>query len=215
MTYLELVNAVMRRLREDEVTTVEESDYSRLIGDFVNDAKRTVEDAWDWTALRHTYSVDTVAGTSTYPLTNYGVRSKVLYVQDETSNATVQQESLQRIRHLNLASESAEGVPYYYALNGVDTNGDTQIVFYQTPNDVYNISVYTVRRPNNLTADADTLLVPSSPVIQWAYSYALRERGETGGQSAAEQALFAQNDLATTIALDANQHPEELIWTYV
>ena len=39
MTYLQLVNAVMRRLREEEITTVDESDYAKLIGDFVNDAK--------------------------------------------------------------------------------------------------------------------------------------------------------------------------------
>ena len=45
MTYLQLVNSVLRRLREDEVTTVGQTSYSKLIGEFVNDAKRTVEDS--------------------------------------------------------------------------------------------------------------------------------------------------------------------------
>ena len=40
MTYLQLVNSVLRRLRENEVDTVPETSYSVLIGDFVNDAKQ-------------------------------------------------------------------------------------------------------------------------------------------------------------------------------
>jgi predicted N-acetyltransferase YhbS len=56
MTYLELVNKVLRRLRESEVSTVQgvgnANQYARLIGDFINEAKSQVEVAWDWSALR-------------------------------------------------------------------------------------------------------------------------------------------------------------------
>lgn len=215
MTYLQLVNAVLRKLREDEVSTIDESDYSKLVGDFVNDAKRLVEDAWDWTGLRYTYSVSTVAGTSTYALTDFGVRSKILYVHNETENTEVLQESLQRIRTLNLQSGSAQGPIAYYAINGLDVNGDAQIQFYRTPNAVKSISVYAVKRPADLENDSDSVSVPSSPIIQWAYSYALRERGETGGQSAAEQAVFAQQELSNAVAFDAGLSPDETIWTTV
>ena len=54
MTYLNLVNNVLRRLREDEVSSVTDNTYSKMVGDFVNDAKKMVEDAWDWSALRTT-----------------------------------------------------------------------------------------------------------------------------------------------------------------
>ena len=37
MTYLQLVNSVLRRLREEEVSTVSQNSYSKLIGEFVND----------------------------------------------------------------------------------------------------------------------------------------------------------------------------------
>ena len=40
MTYLQLVNSVLRRLRENEVDSVNQNNYSKLIGEFVNDAKR-------------------------------------------------------------------------------------------------------------------------------------------------------------------------------
>ena len=52
MTYLDLINNVLRRLREDTVDTVNGTDYSSLIGDLVNDAKKIVENSFDWTALR-------------------------------------------------------------------------------------------------------------------------------------------------------------------
>ena len=212
MTYLELVNSVMRRLREDEVTTVDESDYSKLIGDFINDAKRLVEDAWDWTALRATHTITTVSGTPTYTLTGFGTRGKVNQVLNETDNTVVRYESLKRIREQNLGTNDASGTVIYYTVDGVDSNGDIKLRLYQTPNAVKTLTVYGVKRPSDLTEDSDELLIPSSPVIQWAYAYALRERGETGGESGSEQAIFAQNDVATAISLDSQYHPEELIW---
>ena len=48
MTYLNLVNGVLRRLREDEVSNVSESTYSKMVGDYVNDAEDVLETAWDW-----------------------------------------------------------------------------------------------------------------------------------------------------------------------
>lgn len=212
MTYLELVNAVLRKLREEEVTTVDESDYSKLIGDFVNDGTQLVENSWDWSALRYTYSLNTVADTSTYALTGFGSRSKILYIHNETYNNYVYQESLQRIRELALGTNNATGPVRYFAVDALDSNGDAQIRLYQTPNSVQNLSVYTVKRNTSLTNDADNVVVPTQPIIQFAFAYALRERGETGGQSAAEQLIFAQEDLRNSITFDANLHPEELIW---
>lgn len=212
MTYLQLINSVLRRLREDEVTTVNESDYSRLIGDFVNDALQSIENASDWTSLRTTFTINTVAGTPVYSLTDFGTRSKILYVHNETTNQVINQESLQRINQLNLGTDNAQGPVHYFAIDGVDGNGDSRIRFYQTPNAVENISVYAVQRNQALVDDSDTTVLPTQPIIQLAFAYALRERGETGGQSAAEQLIFAQEDLRNAIAFDANLNPEELIW---
>jgi len=41
-TYLDLVNDVLVRLREPEVGTVNENTLSKLVGAFVNDAKRSL-----------------------------------------------------------------------------------------------------------------------------------------------------------------------------
>ena len=215
MTYLNIVNAVLRRLREEQVTTIAESDYSQLVGDFVNDAKRQVEDAWDWTALRTTYTVNTVSGTAAYALSGLGTRSNVLYIHNETDNTYIKQESLQRIRELALGTDNAIGTPYYFAVESIDSNGDANIRFYQTPNSAKTMSVYTVKRTVDLEDDSDVLLIPASPVIQYAYAFALRERGETGGQSAVEQTLYAKEELTNAIAHDANLNPEGNLWTTV
>ena len=69
MTYLDLINNVLRRLREDTVTTANATDYSSLIGDLVNDAKKIVENSFDWTSLRDSITINTVSGTDTYKYT--------------------------------------------------------------------------------------------------------------------------------------------------
>ena len=64
MTFLELVNDVLIRLREPVVTTYNETTYSTLIAKFVNDTKRQVEDAFNWNALGQTITISTVADIS-------------------------------------------------------------------------------------------------------------------------------------------------------
>ena len=61
MTYLDLVNNVLRRLREDKVTTVNSNTYSKMVSDFINDAKNFVRNAWDWSQLRSTLTITTAA----------------------------------------------------------------------------------------------------------------------------------------------------------
>ena len=78
MTYLELVNDVLVRLREPTVATVTATDYSTLIGKFVNDAKRQIEDAFSWNVLGQTITVTTTSGTYSYALTGAGQKFQVL-----------------------------------------------------------------------------------------------------------------------------------------
>ena len=72
MTYLALINKVLIRLRELVATTPTDNDYVTLIGYLVNDAKKTVEEAWDWTDLKTTFTVSAVIADNTYTLTGFG-----------------------------------------------------------------------------------------------------------------------------------------------
>lgn len=215
MTYLNLVNAVLRRLREDEVTTVGESDYSKLIGDFVNDAIKNVESAFNWSVLRTTEDITTTDGTSVYSLSGFGSTSQIDDVIDDTNNRVLVHQTYRWMRENTLTVPVPTGEPVYYAIADVDANGDAQLRFYPTPNDVFSIKVYGTKRNIVLSDDADSTLLPSQPIIQFAFAYALRERGETGGQSAAEQLIFAQEDLRNAVSLDAGLHADELVWNYV
>lgn len=214
MTYKEIVNSVMRKLREPTVSNVDQNTYSSLIGEFVNDAKRYCEDAWDWSALRTTLTATTEVGVFNYALTDSGQRIKVFRVIDDTNNRFVQQQTAQWMSNAYLNGNAPQGEPAYYNFNGVDTNGDTLVDIYPIPRGAYELRFECVQRTERFTTDEQELAIPADPVIQWAFGYALRERGETGGQTAAEQFIFAKEALSDAIALDAQKSPEDTIWYY-
>ena len=212
MTYLNLVNNVLRRLREDEVTSVQESTYSKMVGDFVNDAKRIVEDSWDWSALRTTLTITTTADVFNYVLTGSQNRIKALNVINDTANLFMEYKTATFFDEAYLISEPRTGAPTYYTYNGVDSDGDTQIDIYPTQEKAYTIRFNCVKRTADLSADDDQLTVPTMPVLHLAIALLARERGETGGTSAPEYFNIANQYLSDAIALDAQKHPEEVIF---
>ena len=215
MTYLQLVNKVLIRLREEEVSTVGENSYSALVGEFVNDAQRTVEDAWDWSALRTTLTVNTVAGVFNYTLTGSQDRIKVLDVVNDTDNFFMTYKSSHDFNNLFLNSDVPQSVPRWFSWNGVDGAGDSAVDVYPIPNGVFDLRFNVVLRSGELSSDADVVPVSNMAIIQLATAFAARERGETGGTSAQELFSIADNTLSDAIALDAARHGEENIWYYV
>ena len=215
MTYLELVNGVLRRLRESTVGSVTQNTYSELIGDMVNDAKRMVEDAWDWSALRSTLTATTTAGAFNYVLTGSGNRIKLIDVVNDTSNWFLTYKDSHWMTNAYLNQEAPSGAPRYFTFNGVDANGDTQVDLYPKPDGAYTIRFNCILRQDDLVNDTDQLLVPHMPVVHLAFAMAARERGETGGRAAGELMGFAQNYLSDAVALDAYKHPEETVYMAV
>jgi len=212
MTYLDLVNNVLRRMREDEVSSVKSTTYSKMVGDFVNDAKKIVEAAWDWSALRTTLTVTTTADIFNYVLTGSQNRIKALNVINDTDNIFMEYRPATWFDDKYLNQDPVSGSPEYYTYNGVDSSGDSQIDVYPKPDGVYTIRFNCIFRNDDLSADVDTLLIPSMPVIHLAIALLARERGETGGTSAPEYFGIADKYLSDAIALDAQKHPDETIW---
>ena len=212
MTYLDLVNNVLRRMREDEVSSVQSTTYSKMVGDFVNDAKKIVEAAWDWSALRTTLTITTTADIFNYVLTGSQNRIKALNVINDTNNIFMEYRPATWFDDKYLNQDPVSGSPEYYTYNGVDSSGDSQIDVYPKPDGVYTIRFNCIFRNDDLSADVDTLLIPSMPVIHLAIALLARERGETGGTSAPEYFGIADKYLSDAIALDAQKHPDETIW---
>jgi hypothetical protein len=215
MTYLNLVNNVMKRLREAEVTTVAQNTYSAMIGEFVNDAKEFVEDAWDWSALRTTIVVSTTADDYSYSLTDSGIKDKLLDAVNDTSNLRMIQDSKARFNERQYISTVPTGAPLYFTFTGVDGNDDRTIDVYPTPNGVYSLRFDMVVREDKLSNDSTDSVLPPSPIIHLAVAMAVRERGETGGTSTQEYFAIANNSLSDAIALDAGHFPHETEWRAV
>lgn len=215
MTYLEIVNKVLRRLREDTVDTVSQNTYSALVGEFVNDAKRMVEDAWDWSALRTTLTVTTSSDIFNYVLTGSGNRIELLDVVNDTSNFFMKYRDQHWFNKTFLVDEPATGSPMYYCFNGIDVNGDTAVDLSPIPDGVYSLRFNAILRTPELSADTDEVLIPTLPIVHLATALSVAERGESGGQSAAELLNVANKMISDAIALDAYKHPEELVYTAV
>ena len=210
--YLTLVNSVLRRLREDEVSAVANTAYSKMVGDFVNDGKTQVENAHDWSALRTTVVVTTSSGTSEYSLTNAGERVKIYSVINDTSNFFVTYQTPTWVNNAVYNAGSTSGAPSYFTYSGVDSSDDTQVTLYPTPDGTYSLRFDLIARESALSNDTDTTALPSNPIVHIAVALLARERGETGGTTAQDYFAIADRHLSDEIALDAYKNPEEFIY---
>ena len=208
MTYLELVNDVLVRLRETSVSTVSETSYSSLIGKFVNDAKRQIEDSFSWNALGQTITVTTSASTPTYSLTGAGQKFQVMDVINTTSNVgLINITFVDMNRKLNF-TPLVNSIPTEFAFDGVDGSYDTKVNLYPIPDGVYTIKFALTVPQATLTSDSTVVAVADSLVAQNAYARALVERGEDGGLSSSEAYQLYKAMLSDYIALEGTRYPE-------
>tara|TARA_R110000803_G_scaffold52130_1_gene107405 strand:- start:1399 stop:2046 length:648 start_codon:yes stop_codon:yes gene_type:complete len=215
MTYLEAINNVLRRLREDEVSTTQETSYSGLIGDLVNDAKKLVEDSWTWSALRSTIQVATVIDQAEYSLTGSGQSAVIKQAMSGIGYGFLTLNTVPYFDNLYFNQTPASAAPTDYIVSGIDDNDDLKVKVYPQPDAVYTLRFDIAAPQAILASDATKIKVPYHPVVQMAYAMALRERGETGGQSAAEQFAVASSALSDAIAVDANRYPLETTYMVV
>ena len=208
MTYLELVNDVLIRLREPTVATVTATPYSTLIGKFVNDAKRQIEDAFSWNILGTTITITTSAGTYSYALTGSGQKFQVIDVLNTTSNIAMKNIDFASMNRKQNFSTPVSGIPSEYAFDGVNGSYDTKVNIYPRPDGVYSIPFSLSVPQATLTLDQTVVLVPDVLVVQNAYARALVERGEDGGLSSSEAFLLYKSMLSDYIALEGTRYPE-------
>jgi hypothetical protein len=209
-TYLDLVNDVLIRMREPQVTTVSENTVSALVGKYINDAKRQVSDAYDWDAFNTPITVNTIANTTgPYSITGAGVRYKTMDVINTTSFY-----QMSPLSHANYDSfyyttpTPTTGLPMYYSIKGVDTNGDIKVNFWPVPDAVYSIRFSLIVPEADFTTDASTTLLAKEPIVLGAFARALVERGEDGGLSSSEAYALYKSSMSDLIALELARSPE-------
>lgn len=214
-TYLEMINAVLVKLREGTVSTAPENTLSSLVAQFVTDAKREVEDAWDWTGLRTETTITCVSGTSQYTLNGSNQRTKVLQALNNTEDTILAMvHSGVYMRWIHLGNTTPES-PTHYRMRGWNSSGELLVQTYPTPNSAdiltFELVVPQPDPPSNITV----VTVPHWPIVQRAWAMAVSERGEDGGQSFDEIMAKYSQDLADAISIDRSRTANELDWVVV
>ncbi len=213
-TWLQCVNEVQRRLRENVTPSVTTTDYSNLLGIFVNDVKREIEDAWNWNVLRNIVTVSTVSGTSVYTLTGTSNRTRILDVFNDTSdNEIIAVRGNQYVG--NTLSGGGNREPLYYKVSGENASGALKITLLPTPDAVYSIKFNVVIPQDDCDANSDEIYVPSEAVILGALSRAIEERGEDAGQTSMSAYGRYREALGNAISRDEALMVLETDWTSV
>jgi hypothetical protein len=219
MTYRELINEILIRLREETIpvdwsgnindsTTI--TDYQKVVGSLVNDAKRNIEGYHDWLILRETVNIPTVVGTENYNLSS-GQQIKILDVVNNTTATQLVQVSQSYINKQKFPTQPT-GEPLYYAFNGSDASNNLKIDLSPVPTEVHTISFDVVKHQDTLTASTTILKIPSQPVLLAAWARAIAERGEDGGTQSSLMAQEATEALKQAIMLDSGNTQYETDW---
>ena len=215
MTYLELVNKVLVRMREGSVTSVSESEYSQLVGEFIQQALSEVEDTRDWVQLRTTIQVPTVADDFSYVLTGAGTSFNILGVHEDTEDYDLDRApSYNWMNHVLLYNDVSTGQPQYFDVNGQDVNGDPIVNFYPVPDDVYNVN-FNMKIKSVMDSDLATTPVPWLPVVLRAQMLAVDERGDDQGTSVEVLGTAYALALSNAATYDATNYEDEMIWEVV
>lgn len=212
MTYLDICNKVLRLMREDTVSTLQAPDdvVVELVKDFVNDARRLVEGAHDWNGLLYTWTPATAAASPYVSLTSSGKSASITTIYRDDG---VRLQEVPRYKMSALTARASQNdKPIYYTVSGTDTNGDIRLLLNPTPSTVATLTVDGYLKQPDLSADTDQLAVPDQPVIYYALAMALRERGEVGGQTAAEVFSLAKEYLSNAIANDVALNQYDYDW---
>lgn len=219
MTYREVINEVLIRLRETPIasdwsgsindsSTV--SDYNKVIGALVNDAKRSIESYHDWQILRETVNITTVADTKNYSL-NSGQEFKILDVINNATGNELLQVSRAYLNRERYPTAST-GEPHYYGFNGADSSNNLKVDLSPTPSKAETISFDIVKYQDALTNASTVVKIPTKPLILGAFARALSERGEDGGTQSSLAAQEAGAAISQAIMMDAGNTQFESDW---
>lgn len=216
MIYVDSVNAVLRRLRETECNSVMDTAYTKLIGAFVNETKREVEDAYTWNALYDFVDVTTTAGTSVYTMTGTGRRTRLVDSYNVTQQYPMRDVSTGYINKQTLLGNTSQEAPIYWAITGQDdTTEEIKVTVYPVPNGTYLLRFYAYNPQADMTEDTDNMKAPTQPVIDGAWARAISERGEDGGRMADAQFGIYRATLSDYIAIEASRNGDDLVWEAV
>lgn len=200
-TQLQIVNQVLRRLREDQVTATTDNPYSQLLASFVSDIHQEVLETHTWSKLDTEYSVTLVAGTTTYAISGLTEGSFLLYDSSEAPLVFLLASALDTAPYQmtqetytdrwadakSWSSATTQATPIVFAI--VRTTTGWSLVLRDIPSaaaagKLVKMLWWTpeVELQSDGTTDSTSIGVPSRPVYLGTLFLALNERGEEIGE---------------------------------
>lgn len=187
MTFADLINKVLRGLREDTITTSLAEPYVALVAQIVNEAKEDIEDLGPWYALRTVVSDTLTIGVNTLSFTaDTDERSYLLYNDSGEPEAYVTTNN--NWHRLQVIPQAEMDALWIYSPNQPDANlvyvsfsraaGGMTATFFPAPDQAYTTKFTWVVPQAEFTVYSDVLSIPGSPVWREALVRAMEERGE-------------------------------------
>lgn len=219
LTWLQLINKVLPRLREATVAANNTTTYSSLIGSLINQVKSEMEDAYFWSALRDIYSVSAVAGTVTYALTGAGMNAAIISGWNTTTGLELSKGTNQDFdaKYFGVGTSGVQtGNVEQYLDSGFNASYDLVLDVWPSPSST-NLLKFTIYKPQaDLAADGDIPLVPQSVLIEETVARAMVERGdETAPRPQPGQTFIMVDLLDSAIARESGRDDSETDWEVV
>jgi hypothetical protein len=218
LTFLQIVNRVLERLRESSVAAYNSTEYSTLIAGLVNQVKAELEERFPWQAMRDTWSVTATPGNASYALTDAGMNAEIMSAWNTTTGLKLTQASNAEFDKLFFGLGSGQtpqtGDVTKYCRAGLDANYDIKVDVHPVPVST-NVLKFQVYKPqDDLAADATVPLCPQNVLIEETIARAMAERGDDGAQQPQMPGeKFIRTDLlAAAIAREAGNDPDETDW---
>ena len=223
MTYRELINEVLIRLREETIPTdwtgkindnVNVTDYQKVIGALINDTKRSIEAYHEWLILRKTVNITTVANQKNYEL-NSGQEFRLIDVINTSNGNILSQVSSRYLNRIKYPVDPV-GEPMHYGINEKNMSNYTRnfrVDLSPIPAAAGTvISFDMIKFQDDLTLSLTALEIPAKPVVLGAYARAISERGEDGGTQSSLAAQEASDSLNQAIIIDSGHTEFENDW---
>lgn len=196
-TLLEVTNKILKRLREDEVSSLSDV-YANLVASFVAEVVQELNEAIVWTFLDHTVTVSVVAGTVSYDLSGTNDKSQLLFdpygqphawvfddASDRYGNTMYYLDPSEYQRKFQQDRGITDAKPQWFTLEKNTDNDGLTLSLWPTPSATKYIRIRFNTPENELDPDTDedvTIKMPIRLVRLGALEMALNERGEEIGE---------------------------------
>ena len=212
-TRLQIINAVLPRMRESTVATASSTTYALMVANVLNTIRSQIESAWQWRNLRDTYIVTVLPGTTSYSLVSSGQFAQIIDVWNTTNNSEVLRGTTRGFNTKFFGTDTiATGDVSQYNPVGLDANYDVQIDTWPDVTATNSLSVNLYIPQADPPLDTTVILVPNQVLIEGMVAYLIAERGDDSGTAAQMQFSIYQQMLADAIAVDVSHDPTEADW---